>query len=84
MNQTLKTLDFYNGVDLNTLTVFIPEAKTFDDIIKELKSTFADSEAETEIVKMSKSSFRVNFTKGLMIYAGFLFSTSTKKVKRIV
>ncbi len=84
MNEALKTLDFYNGVNLSTLTTFIPEARTFDDIIVELKSTFANGKPDTTIIKLSKSSFKVEFTEGLTIYAGFHFSTATKQVKRIV
>ena len=79
-----KGLNFRDGVDLDTLTYYLPMVKNFNDIISALKNCFADNDTETKIIQKSKSSFMVEFSKGLCIHASFLFSTAKKTVKRIL
>ena len=84
MNYAIKSLPFYQGVKLNILRSYLPDdATTFQDIIKVLEDNFSDEEAETKIVKTSKSTFEIRFEKGLCVWAVFKFSTATKTIKRL-
>jgi hypothetical protein len=73
----------YQGMDLRDLTYWMPNAKCWDDIVAELKKAFAGDDAETITRQKSKSSFTVEFSKGLCLHAEFLISTSKKTIKRI-
>ena len=70
-------------IDLRDLKTYFPKAKCLKDIFNELQKTVdPNNESEQKIYRKSKSSFVVQFDKGLKIWAKFLFSKST--VKRIL
>ena len=67
-------------IDLRDLKTYFPEAKCLKDIFDELqKIVDPNNESERKIYRKSKSSFIVQFDKGLKIWAKFLFNKSIMK-----